>query len=101
MNPYGPPGYGPPPMGMGGMGPPPPDLQSSIGTWFVLSILSIFCCLIGGVIAIIQASAAKSALAQGDYMTAQAKISSAKTWVIVNIVVGVLAVIANVAANMH
>jgi hypothetical protein len=97
----GPPGYGPPPMGGMGMGPPPPELQSQINTWFILSIVSIFCCLIGGIVGIINTSAAKNAMAAGDYMTAQSKLSSAKTWIILSFVLGPIAAVANVALRMH
>src|SRR5690349_4195107 len=48
---FGGPGFGPPGGGFGAGpgGPPPPELESQLNTWFIVSIVAIFfgCCLTG------------------------------------------------------
>ncbi len=57
--------------------------------YMVWSILvTLFCCLIGGVIAIIYSSGVNSAYAAGDLATAKSKSNSAKTWCIISASVG-------------
>jgi len=82
-----------------GMGPPPADLQSAINTWTILSIVSIVTCgclMIPGIVSLVTLSNAKSAMAMGDYMTAQSKLQTAKTWAIVGLVFGGLSIVGNV-----
>jgi hypothetical protein len=85
---------------MGGMGPPPPELQSQVNTWFVLSIISIVLCGcvgIPGIVATVNASGAKRAMEVGDYFGAQSKINTAKIWAIIGLVLGGLGILAQVA----
>lgn len=54
--------------------------------WAILTTL--FCCLVGGIIAIVYSSKVNTRLAQGDIAGAQAAAKTAKNWIIANIVVG-------------
>ena len=56
-------------------------------------LTTLFCCLIGGIIAIIYAAQVNSKVAAGDIAGAQAASKTAKTWIIVNIVTGLLGVL--------
>ncbi len=78
---------------------PPPDLQSQINTWFILSIVSIFGCLLGGIFATVNASQAKSAMAAGNYVKAQSKIGSAKTVAIISLAIGILGIMGRIAMS--
>ena len=80
----------------GGFG-PPGDLQSQINTWFILSIVSIFCCLLGGIFATVYASQAKTAMSAGNYMDAQSKIGSAKTIALISFAIGLVGIIGRIA----
>lgn len=53
-------------------------------------LTAIFCCQIGGIIAIVYAAQVNSKLAAGDVAGAQAASKTAQTWITVNIVTGVL-----------
>ena len=53
-------------------------------------LTTIFCCLIGGIIAIIYASQVNTKLAQGDIAGAQSASKTAMGWIIANIVLGLL-----------
>jgi len=65
-----------------------------------MSIVSLFCgCGIFGIINIIMASGAKSALAAGDFATASSKIGTAKTLCIVGYVMLPIVIALNVMAN--
>ncbi len=82
----------PPPSG--GYGAPAPNVNN----YLVQSILvTLFCCLPFGIVAIINSSKVSGLLAQGDYAGAQAAADSAKKWsmygLIAGIVVGVLYVL--------
>jgi hypothetical protein len=78
----------------------PPELQSKVNLWFILSIVSIFVgCGLFGIINVIYASGAKSALAAGDFATAQSKIGTAKTLCIIGWVMLPIVIFLNVAAN--
>lgn len=97
-------GFGAPPgggFGGGPGGPPPPELQSQLNTWFILSIISIFfgCCL-GGIIATVLTHGAKQAFAAGNYMEAQSKLGTAKIVVIIGFVLGALGLIGNIVAQL-
>lgn len=66
---------GPPYGGQAPMGPPPKN-------WLVESILvTIFCCLPFGIVAIINAAKVNSLVAVGDYAGAQAASKDAGKWV--------------------
>lgn len=59
--------------------------------YMVFSILvTLFCCLIGGIIAIVYSSGVNSAYAAGDIATARSKSNSAKTWCIVSAAIGLV-----------
>ena len=53
-------------------------------------LTTVFCCLIGGIIAIVYASQVNTKLAQGDIAGAQAASKTANGWIIANIVFGLL-----------
>ena len=53
-------------------------------------LTTIFCCQIGGIVAIIYAAQVNTKLARGDVEGAQAASKTANTWIIVNIITGVL-----------
>ena len=113
----GPPGGGgyPPPGGFGGPpaygafgvpganipGAAPPDLQTKLIIWLVLSILSFFCgCGILGVVPIIFAILAMSANSSGDYAQAESRIRVAKICVCIGYVVLAIAIVLNVVMTL-
>lgn len=53
-------------------------------------LTTIFCCQIGGIIAIIYAAQVNTKLACGDVDGARAASKTANTWIMVNIITGVL-----------
>ena len=53
-------------------------------------LTTIFCCQIGGIVAIIYAAQVNTKLARGDVEGARAASKTANTWIIVNIITGVL-----------
>lgn len=53
-------------------------------------LTTVFCCLIGGIIAIIYASQVNTKLAQGDIAGAQAASQVANNWIIANVVLGII-----------
>lgn len=55
------------------------------------AILSaIFCCQIGGIIAIVYACKVNTKIAQGDVAGAQAASKVANNWIIANVVIGII-----------
>ncbi|MBQ9337417.1 MAG: CD225/dispanin family protein [Lentisphaeria bacterium] len=67
--------------------PPPPQLN----TWLVPAILAtIFCCLPFGIVSIVFASKANSALGAGNYPLAQENAAKAKTWFWVAFGIGIV-----------
>ena len=61
----------------------------AVPNYMVWSILStLFCCLIGGIVAIVYSSKVNTKLAQGDIEGAKAASKAAKGWNIANLVVG-------------
>ena len=63
----------------------------AVPNYMVLSILStVFCCLIGGIVAIVYSSQVNFKLAQGDIKGAKAASKMAKIWLIVNLALGLL-----------
>ncbi len=77
--------------------PPPgyPPQQPSGGppkNYLVWSILvTLFCCLPFGIVAIVKSSQVNGLWAQGRYGEAQASADSARKWVIWSIVIGLIA----------
>ena len=65
--------------------------KPAVPNHMVLAILTtIFCCLIGGIVAIIYSAQVNTKLAQGDIAGAQSASKTAMGWIIVNIVIGLL-----------
>ncbi len=63
----------------------------TVPNYMIWSILStVFCCLIGGIVAIVFSSQVNAKLAQGDIKGAKAASKMAKIWLIVNLAVGLL-----------
>ena len=89
------------PMGMAGApAGPAPNTGLALG----LSIACMLCCCLpGGIWALVNANQAKSAVAMGDYVTANEKIRQAYTIIAICAVLGaianVLAFFANLSAN--
>jgi hypothetical protein len=112
-----PPGGYPPPGGSGGQfPPPPPGGQSGSGygpppfpggsdqysappkTYLVWSILvTIFCCLPLGIVAIIKSTKVNALWAQGRPDEARSTADSARKWVIASAILGVIATAVYVA----
>ena len=59
-------------------------------------LTTLFCCLIGGIIALIYSSQVNSKLARGDIEGAKSASKTALTWIIVNLVFGLLYVLITV-----
>lgn len=53
-------------------------------------LTAIFCCQIGGIVAIVYAAQVNSKLDRGDIEGAQAASKTARTWIIVNIITGLI-----------
>lgn len=53
-------------------------------------LTTLFCCLIGGIVAIVYSCQVNTKLAVGDIEGAKAASSTAKTWIIVNIATGLI-----------
>lgn len=53
-------------------------------------LTTLFCCQVGGIIAIIYAAQVNSKLARGDVAGAQAASKTASTWITVNIITGLI-----------
>ena len=62
-------------------------------------LVTIFCCLIGGIVSIVYASQANSMKASGNYAAAARAADSAKTWILVSVVGGVLVGILTLVAQ--
>lgn len=70
--------------GGGGRGAPPPN-------YLVPSILvTLCCCLIGGIIAIVNAAQVNSKWAAGDYAGARKASENAKMWCLISVGVGII-----------
>lgn len=65
--------------------PPRPD---NYLVWSI--VVTILCCLVGGIVALVYSSKVNSAYDRGDYNEALKASSSAKTWCIVSAVVGLV-----------
>lgn len=87
------PGYGSAPSYSG----PVPNTGASIG----LAIFSmVCCCLIGGVISLIYAIQANSAVAQGNYADAARLDATARTWAYWSLALGFIGVILSLIVNV-
>ena len=53
-------------------------------------LTALFCCQIGGIVAIVYAAQVNTKLARGDIEGARAASKTANTWITVNIITGVL-----------
>ena len=53
-------------------------------------LTALFCCWIGGIVAIVYAAQVNSKLARGDIEGARAASRNANTWIVVNIITGVV-----------
>ncbi len=75
-------------------GSPPGQYQEQIPTYLVFSILvTIFCCLPTGIVAIVYAAQVSSKQASGDIAGAMAASSTAKTWCWVSFGLGLLGMV--------
>jgi hypothetical protein len=75
------------PGGTGGVAGP----GGTVDTWLWQSILAtIFCCQPLGIVAIVFAAQAQSAVSSGDTRTAREKAATARTWTLVAVGVGLL-----------
>ncbi len=82
-----PPAPPPPPPGY----PPQQPVGQQPNNYLVWSILvTLFCCLPFGIVAIVKSSQVNGLWAQGRYAEAQASADSAKKWVIWSVVAGVV-----------
>lgn len=87
--------------------PPPPGYppQQPVGqapnNYLVWSILvTIFCCIPFGIVAIVKSSQVNGLWAQGRYAEAQASADAAKKWVIWSVVVGLIVNAIVIAVNV-
>ncbi|MBR4267616.1 MAG: CD225/dispanin family protein [Bacteroidales bacterium] len=70
--------------------------------YIVLSILSaVFCCLIGGIVAVYQTTEAKKAYQYGNIASCNEKLEKAKTWMIVSAVIGIISLVLNIIVNFR
>ena len=66
--------------------------------YFVVSILvTFFCCLILGILAILASSKAKSLKATGQYQAALEQANKAKIYIIISVVWGLIVFVAQIA----
>jgi cytochrome b561 len=87
----------PPPPGY----PPQPPAGQAPNNYLVWSILvTIFCCLPFGIVAIVKSSQVSGLWAQGRYAEAQASADSAKKWVTWSVIVGLVVIVINVLLAM-
>jgi hypothetical protein len=78
------------PGAVGGAGAGRPAVAGRVDTWLWQSILAtIFCCQPLGIVAIVFAAQAQSAVTAGDLRTAQTKAASARTWTLAAVGIGV------------
>ena len=83
-----PPGYPPPPPSYPPQQPPGQAPNNHL-VWSIL--VTLFCCLPFGIVAIVKSSQVNGLWAQGRYAEAQASADSARKWVIWGAVIGVVA----------
>jgi len=87
--------------------PPPPGYppQQPVGqapnNYLVWSILvTIFCCIPFGIVAIVKSSQVNGLWAQGRYPEAQASADSARKWIIWSVVIGLIVNAILIAVNV-
>lgn len=59
-------------------------------------LCTLFCCLPCGIVAIVKASQVNTKLAQGDVAGAENAAQSAKTWILVAVILGLIVILANI-----
>ena len=59
-------------------------------------LCTLFCCLPCGIVAIVKASQVNTKLAQGDAAGAENAAQSAKTWILVAVILGLVVIFANI-----
>ncbi len=87
----GPGGYNAPPPYGGGMGAGPPDNKL---VWSIL--VTIFCCLPLGIVAIIKSAEVNSKWASGDAAGAQQSAAEAGKWIKWSVILGVIGIVISV-----
>jgi hypothetical protein len=87
-----PPGYPPPPPSYPPQQPPGQAPNSHL-VWSIL--VTLFCCLPFGIVAIVKSSQVNGLWAQGRYPEAQASADSARKWIIWSVVVGLIVIVIN------
>ena len=95
-----PPGYPPPGY------PPPQPAGQAPNNYLVWSILvTLFCCLPFGIVAIVKSSQVNGLWAQGRYAEAQASADSARKWVIwsavIAVVMGIISAVVALAGGLN
>jgi hypothetical protein len=88
----------PPPPGYPPQQPPGAQAPSNYLVWSIL--VTLFCCLPLGIVAIVKSSQVNGLWAQGRYAEAQATADSARKFVIWSVVIGIIADAIIIAANM-
>jgi hypothetical protein len=78
----------PPPPGYPPQQPPAGQAPNNYLVWSIL--VTLFCCLPLGIVAIVKSSQVNGLWAQGQYAEAQASADSAKKFVIWSVVIGVV-----------
>jgi hypothetical protein len=53
-------------------------------------LVTVFCCLVGGIVSIVYASQAQTRFAQGDLAGSMQASKTAKTWMIVSMIIGIV-----------
>jgi hypothetical protein len=87
-----PPGYGYPPQQPAGQAP------KNYLVWSIL--VTLFCCLPLGIVAIIKSSQVNGLWAQGRYAEAQASADSAKKWVTWSVIIGLIVNVIVIGVNV-
>ncbi len=81
--------------------PPPQPAGQAPNNYLAWSILvTIFCCIPFGIVAIVKSSQVNGLWAQGRYTEAQASADGAKKWVIWSVVVGLVANAVIITVNL-
>jgi heme/copper-type cytochrome/quinol oxidase subunit 2 len=79
--------------------PPHPPAGQPPKNYLVWSILvTLFCCLIPGIVAIVFSAQVNGLWAQGRYADAQRMSARARTWVLISVVLGLIVIVINVIA---
>jgi hypothetical protein len=81
--------------------PPVGPIQRNAGKWLGLSIAStLFCCLPLGIVGIVYAAMAMDAEGRGDWVMAEMRTQSAKTWTAWSFYLGIAGIIALVCMSL-